>query len=414
MSKQKLNIGLFGYGCVGSGLYEVLKRTPNFNAEIVKICVKQKNKARNIAPHHFTFDKNELLNDESINVIVELIDNADDAFEIVSTALKNGKAVVTANKKLLAEHFEELYALQQQYDTPLLYEASVGGAIPIIRTLEEYYDNDTLSSIEGILNGTTNFILTKTANENKGYTEVLKEAQELGFAESDPTLDVQGYDPKYKLTILLAHAFGLVVKPEEIFNYGIHHLNERDVQYAKEKGYKIKLVAQASKENDRIKAFVLPKFVKDDNAFYNVNNEFNAVQVAAAFSDKQLLKGKGAGSYPTAAAVLSDISALGYNYRYGYKKLVQQNGISLSQSGLINIYLRYSNDRIFDKLQFETVEEQFVSKEYKYIIGSVPLQQLLDANLNDEEGIFIAEAGEPKAGTVAFSVVSEAALLETV
>lgn len=413
MSKQQLRIGLFGYGCVGSGLYEVLKRTPNFNAEIVKICVKQKNKARNIASHHFTFDKNELLNDESINVIVELIDNADDAFEIVSTALKNGKAVVTANKKLLAEHFEELYALQQEYNTPLLYEASVGGAIPIIRTLEEYYDNDTLSSIEGILNGTTNFILTKTANDNKGYEEVLKEAQELGFAESDPTLDVQGFDPKYKLTILLAHAFGLVVKPEEILNYGIHHLSERDVQYAREKGYKIKLVAQAHKEGDKVRALVLPKFVKDDNAFYNVNNEFNAVQVAAAFSDKQLLKGKGAGSYPTAAAVLSDISALGYNYRYGYKKLVQQNELSLNQSDLVSVYLRYSNDGIFDKLRFETVEEQFVSREYKYIIGSVPLQQLLDAGLNQQEGIFIAEAGDAKAGAVALYAVNEAELLET-
>jgi len=414
MSKQQLRIGLFGYGCVGSGLYEVLKRTPNFNAEIVKICVKQKNKARNIASHHFTFDKNDLLNDESINVIVELIDNADDAFDIVSTALKNGKAVVTANKKLLAEHFEELYALQQEYNTPLLYEASVGGAIPIIRTLEEYYDNDTLSAIEGILNGTTNFILTKTANDNKSYGEVLKEAQELGFAESDPTLDVQAFDPKYKLTILLAHAFGLVVKPEEILNYGIHHLNERDVQYAREKGYKIKLVAQAHKEGDKVRALVLPKFVKDDNAFYNVSNEFNAVQVAAAFSDKQLLKGKGAGSYPTAAAVLSDISALGYNYRYGYKKLVQQNGLSLNQSDLIHIYVRYSNDGIFDKLQFETVEEQFVSREYKYIIGSVPLQQLLDANLNQQEGIFIAEAGDAKTGAIALYAVNEAELLETV
>src|SRR6478735_4262788 len=241
----KLNIGLFGYGCVGSGLYEVLKQTPGLNAEITKICVKHPEKKRNLPSYHFTYDKNELLNDPAINVIVELIDNADDAYEIVTTALRKGKAVVTANKKLLAEHFAELYLLQQEYGTPLLYEASVGGSIPIIRTLEEYYDNDTLSSIEGILNGTTNYILTKTGNEGKGYEEVLKEAQQLGFAESNPKLDVQAFDPKFKLTILLAHAFGLVVKPEEILNYGIHHLTERDVQYANEKGYKLKLVAQA-------------------------------------------------------------------------------------------------------------------------------------------------------------------------
>jgi homoserine dehydrogenase len=395
MTKQKLRIGLFGYGCVGSGLYEVLKRTPNFNAEIVKICVKDKTKPRNIPAHNFTYDKNEILNDETINVVVELIDNADDAYEIVTTALREGKAVVTANKKLLSEHFTELYLLQQQYNTPLLYEASVGGAIPIIRTLEEYYDNDTLSSIEGILNGTTNFILTKTANEGKGYEEVLKEAQLLGFAESNPTLDVQAFDPKFKLTILLAHAFGLIVKPEAILNYGIHHLTERDVQYANEKGYKLKLVAQATKENNKVKAFILPKFVTADNAFYNVNNEFNAVQISAAFSDKQLMKGKGAGSYPTAAAVLSDISALSYDYRYSYKKIEQLNNLELDNSALLNVYLRYTNIDIFETLHFETVEEEFMSKDYNYIIGKVSIKDLLAAELNNLKGIFIAEVEEP-------------------
>lgn len=391
----KLKIGLFGYGCVGSGLYDVLKQTPNFKAEIVKICVKDKTKQRNLPSAYFTYDKNELLNDDSINVIVELIDDADEAYTIVSTALQKGKAVVTANKKLLAEHFTELYLLQQQYNTPLLYEASVGGAIPIIRTLEEYYDNDTLSSIEGILNGTTNFILTKTGNEGKGYEEVLKEAQELGFAESNPKLDVQAFDPKFKLTILLAHAFGLIVKPEEILNYGIHHLTERDVQYANEKGYKLKLVAQATKENNKVKALIIPKFVPADNAFFNVNNEFNAVQISAAFSDKQLMKGKGAGGYPTAAAVLSDISALGYDYRYSYKKIAQTNELELDNDALINIYLRYTDSDIFDLLHFETVEEEFISKEYKYIIGKVSLKDLLAANLNDSNGIFIAEVEEP-------------------
>lgn len=411
MTKQKLRIGLFGYGCVGSGLYEVLKRTPNFNAEIVKICVKDKQKARNIPAHHFTYDKDELLNDESINVIVELIDNADDAFEIVTWALRKKKAVVTANKKMLASHFTELYLLQQQYDTPLLYEASVGGAIPIIRTLEEYYDNDTLSSIEGILNGTTNFILTQTANEGKGYEDVLQEAQALGFAESDPTLDVQAFDPKYKLTILLAHAFGLIVKPDEILNYGIHQLTERDVQYATEKGFKLKLIAQATKEGSYIKAFIIPKFVQADHAFYTVNNEFNAIQIEAAFSDKQLLKGKGAGSYPTAAAVLSDISALSYDYRYGYRKIDQQQSVSLNNNVLLNIYLRYTDSDIFDVLHFETVEEEFVSKEYKYVIGKVSLQELLNADLNNRNDIFIAEMPDYIVNEVAHNIQAEA--LET-
>ena len=395
MTKQKLKIGLFGYGCVGRGLYDVLKRTPDFNAEIVKICVKHKHKERDLAAHYFSYDKDDLLNDENIDIVVELIDNADDAFDIVTRALQKKKAVVTANKKLLAEHFTELYLLQQQYQTPLLYEASVGGSIPIIRSLEEYYDNDTLSSIEGILNGTTNFILTRTADEGRSYSEVLQEAQVLGFAESDPTLDVQAFDPKYKLTILLAHAFGLIVKPEELLNYGIHQLAERDVQYATEKGYKLKLVAHASKEDSQVNAYILPKFVPANHAFYSVNNEFNAIQIEAAFSDKQVLTGKGAGSYPTAAAVLSDISALTYGYRYGYRKIEQHPSVSLNNSVLLTVYLRYTNNDIFDVLTFETVEEEFVSRDYKYIIGKISLQQLLNANLNHRDDIFIAEVQEP-------------------
>jgi homoserine dehydrogenase len=395
MTQQKLTIGLFGYGCVGSGLYKVLKQTPNINAHIAKICVKDPSKKRDLPAHHFTFDKFELLNDSTINVIVELIDDAEEAYHIVTTALRNGKAVVTANKKLLANHFTELYLLQQQYKTPLLYEASVGGAIPIIRTLEEYYDNDTLNSIEGILNGTTNFILTKTGDEGKGYEEVLGEAQLLGFAESDPILDVQAFDPKYKLTILLAHAFGLIVHPDELLNYGIQHLSEKDVQYANEKGYKLKLIAQATKENDTITALIIPKFVAEHDAFFDVNNEFNAIQVSAAFSDKQLLKGKGAGSLPTSAAVLSDISALRYDYKYSYRKIEQSTDMKLDNNTLIQVYLRYTNSNIFELLHFETVEEEFVSKEYKYIIGKISIQQLIAADLNNLPGVFIAEIGEP-------------------
>ena len=399
MTKQ-LTIGLFGYGCVGSGLYEVLQRTADFNAEILKICVKNKNKERNLPSTYFTYNKNELLDDETINVIVELIDDAEEAFNIVSAALKNGKAVVTANKKMLAQHFEELYQLQQTYQVPLLYEASVGGSIPIIRSLEEYYDNDTLSNIEGVLNGTTNYMLTKTFQENKSYEEVLLEAQQLGFAESDPTLDVQAFDPKFKLAILLAHTFGIVTSPKAILNYGIHNLGVYDTRFAREKGYAIKLIAQAAKVNNTIKAYVLPRFIKEDNAFYHVNNEFNAVQVTAAFSDTQLLKGKGAGSFPTAAAVLSDLSALRYNYSYGYKKIKQDEGLVLNQEALVRIYLRYHDESIFDLLNFESIEEELVSKAYKYIIGTISIQQLLEANLNEIKDVFVAEVGVPVKDTV--------------
>ncbi|MES2622549.1 MAG: homoserine dehydrogenase [Bacteroidota bacterium] len=237
MSK-KLRLGVFGFGVVGQGLYDVLHKTKGINAEVVKICVKHKDKQRPIPANYFTYDKNDILNDDSLDVVVELIDNADEAFDIVVAALKKGKAVVSANKKMIAEHLREFYDLQQQHNVSLLYEAAVCGGIPIIRNLEEYYDNDLLESLEGICNGTTNYILTKTSDEGLTYEEALKQAQDLGFAESNPTLDVKGYDAKFKLTILVNHTFGLFVKPEDIFNFGIQNLSVADSTYAKEKAYK--------------------------------------------------------------------------------------------------------------------------------------------------------------------------------
>jgi len=330
------------------------------------------------------------LDDESINVIVELIDDADEAFIIVSEALKRGKHVVTANKRMLANHFNELIALARQNNVSLLYEAAVGGSIPIIRTLEEYYNNDTLTQIDGILNGTTNYILTKILNEQKSYQEVLEEAQQFGFAESNPISDVQAFDPKYKLTILLAHAFGILAKPEQIFNYGIEQLNEYDVRFAKQRYYEIKLIASAAVNNGNIRAFVLPKFIRPNDSFYTVKNEFNAVQVSAAFSDKQLLTGKGAGSFPTAAAVLSDISALRYNYTYEYHKLHKSSNLKIDNDVLLPIYLRYNNTDILQQLQFKQVVEEYRSKAFNYLIGSVSVQQLIEADLLNNKDVFVA------------------------
>lgn len=387
---NKLNIGLFGFGCVGQGLYQVLKQSQSIDASISKICIKNPYKDRIIEARFFTDNKWDILNDPTINVVVELIDNADEAFLIVSEALKRGKAVVTANKKMLAEHFSVLYKLQQDHKVPLLYEGSVCGAIPILRALETYYTNDIIESVEGIFNGTTNYILTKTATENLSYADALKGAQLLGFAETNPKLDVEAYDPKYKLTILLAHAFGLVVPPDKVLNYGIQYLSRQDTTYALENDYTIKLLARAYKTNNGIAAFVLPRLVKQDNPFTTVSNEFNAVQVNAAYSDLQLLKGKGAGSLPTAAAVLSDITALASYYQYGYGKLKNTN-IKLDTEELLTIYLRYKDNAIFELLRFHTVEQQYISKDFNYIIGSVSIDDLLNANLNDQSDLFVAE-----------------------
>lgn len=385
MSRKNLNIGLYGFGCVGFGLYEVLQKTPGLKANIKNICVKDKNKKREIGSENFTFDKNDILNDDDINVVVELIDDADAAFEIVSAALKKGKAVVSANKKMIAEHFTELLELQKEHNVPLLYEAACCASIPIIRNLEEYYDNDLLQSIEGIVNGSTNYILTKTFAENLSYDDALKQAQDKGFAESNPILDTGGFDAKYKLLILLAHSFGYVAKPNDIFNIGIDGIGELELRYAKEKGLKIKLVAQALKDADgNLSAFVIPKFVSPEDRLYNVDDVFNGVLTKTSFADTQFFVGKGAGAHPTASAVISDISALSYDYRYEYKKIHQQENLTLSDDVKLKVLLRHKKeDSETFKQQFIAIEEAYTNNESGYITGTISFKNLRAIQANN-------------------------------
>ncbi|MDB5004110.1 MAG: hom [Mucilaginibacter sp.] len=377
MSK-KLNIGLFGFGVVGQGLYDIV-RTKNLNIEIKKIAIKNADKERSLPAHYFTTDKNELLNNPEINTIIELINDTEAAFDIVSTALKTGKNVVSASKKMIALHLEELIALQHEYGTSLLYEGAVCGSIPIIRNLEEYYDNELLHSISGIFNGSSNYILSKGFLENMDYDTALKQAQDLGFAETDPIMDVGGYDAKYKLIIAAAHAYGVVIDPERVFNFGIQNLAASDIQYAKEKNIKIKLVPVAKELDDKhVTLFVLPKFVTETEFLYNVEYEYNGVTVQAAFADQQFFFGKGAGGHPTGSAVLSDIAALRYDYQYEYKKTKGSKGLNFTNDIELNIYLRYDDEELVKLLDFINIKESYYSGSYKYVIGKVNLQKLID------------------------------------
>ncbi|HVN59260.1 MAG TPA: homoserine dehydrogenase [Bacteroidales bacterium] len=379
MTRDKLRIGLFGYGCVGQGLHDVLNSSSGFKADIVRICVKDRNKKRRIPMTNFTFDKDDILNDDSINLVVELIDDHEEAFNIVKTAMSKGKNVVTANKRMIANHFRELVELQVKYRVSLLYEASAGASIPIIRNLEEYYDNELLYSLRGILNGSTNYILTKMHNENIPYAQALSEAVEKGFAESDPTLDVEGYDAKFKLCIITGHAYGLFLDPEEVFHYGIRSISKFDIKYSKEKGFKIKLVPYVGKTSDNtITSFVLPRFISSDKYLYNVDNEYNGVIAEAAFADKQFFSGKGAGGHATGSAVLSDISANSYGYRYEYKKFQQGTVQNYTRNHKLEIYLRYKDEKDRELFGFEEVSEYFSSKIYNYVIGVVNLARLYE------------------------------------
>ncbi|MBC7849101.1 MAG: homoserine dehydrogenase, partial [Chitinophagaceae bacterium] len=287
-SHKQLTIGLFGFGVVGEGLYKVLQQTPSLKATIKKVCIKDPNKKRNAPDALFTTEKEIILNDPEINVIVEVINESEPAFEIVSRALKSGKEVVSASKKMLAEHLPELLKLQQETGVSLLYEAAACASIPVIRNLEEYYDNDLLHSIRAIVNGSTNFILTKMFEDRLDFKEALLLAQQLGFAEADPKLDVEGYDAVNKWTLLINHAYGIVTHPSNILFTGIQSIQGTDAAVAREKNFDIKLVAQAKKlQNGKVTAFVLPQFVKLSEPLSFVKNEYNGVVIESGFADKQ-------------------------------------------------------------------------------------------------------------------------------
>ncbi|MVN21994.1 homoserine dehydrogenase [Mucilaginibacter arboris] len=376
MSK-KINIGLFGFGVVGQGLYDIIK-TKNLNLEIVRFVIKNPNKKRSLPQELFSTDKNSILQNPEINTVVELINDTEAAFEIVSAALKAGKNVVSASKKMIALHLSELIDLQHQYGTSLLYEGAVCGSIPIIRNLEEYYDNELLHSIYGIFNGSSNYILSKGFNDGLDYPTALKQAQELGFAETDPTMDVGGFDAKFKLVIAAYHAYGIVVKPEEVFNLGIENLSVQDIQYAKEKELKIKLVPYAKKlNNQQVALYVLPRFIDKKELLYNVDYEYNGVIVQAAFADQQFFFGKGAGGHPTGSAVLSDITALRYDYHYEYKKAAATDGLQFTNDIELDIYMRYHNEDLIKELNFEHVAERFYSDRFKFITGTIKLKNLI-------------------------------------
>jgi homoserine dehydrogenase len=388
--KKNLKLGLFGFGCVGQGLYHVLEETRGVKAEIRKICVKNRNKKRPLTEDLFTFSREEVLNDPEIDVVVELIDDAAAAYEIVKSALQNGKAVVTANKKMLAEHLEEFYHLQKKHGKPVLYEGAVCGSIPILRNLEEYYDNDLISSIEGIFNGSTNYILTKVFEENRSYAEALAKAQELGFAESDPRLDVQGYDAKYKLVIAIAHTFGTFVKPETVANIGIDRISDLDLKFARENNYSIKLVARAFKKDGKIFGFVAPQFVLSTHPLAAVRNEYNAVQVEGAFAEKQLFIGKGAGSYPTGSAVLSDVSALTYDYAYEYKKLHQGASFDFSNDLYVEAFVSFDHKAPISISDFKEFKSGYAANGRQYMVGQVLLTKLLQWHEEHGAGIILA------------------------
>lgn len=377
---SKIKIGLFGFGVVGQGIYEVVLKSKNAHAEIVKICVRNPDKPRKIEVDRacFTTSPQEILDNPEISLIVEVIDDAAAAYEIVKSALLRGIPVVSGNKTMLAHHLPELIEIQKANNVALLYDASSCGSIPVIRNLEEYYDNDLLLEVKGILNGSSNYILSRVFDHADTYADALAQAQALGFAESDPSFDIEGYDSLFKLVIITVHALGAYVAPENIFTYGISTIHESDIRYAREKGVKIKLVAQVIKVNEEhFTMFVMPEFVTPDKYIYSVDDEYNGVVIRGECYDRQFMFGKGAGSLPTASSILSDIMARQHSYRYEYKKQNYVQKPEYTTDITLKIYARYSVTNVPHILRFSKIHEQYYSDESNYVIGDVTLSELL-------------------------------------
>ena len=376
---SKIKIGLFGFGVVGQGIYEVVRKAKNANAEIVKICVRDPEKPRKIQADKrlFTTSVEEILDSPNINLVVEVINDPDAAYDIVKRSMLRGIPVVSGSKTMLARHLPELIELQKTRHVALLYDASSCGSIPVIRNLEEYYDNDLLLEVKGILNGSSNYILSRVFDHAEPYADALAQAQALGFAESDPSFDIEGYDSLFKLVIITVHALGTYVAPERIFTYGTIH--DSDIRYAREKGVKIKLVAQVVKVSDEhFTMFVMPEFVTPDKYIYSVDDEYNGVVIRGECYDRQFMFGKGAGSLPTASSILSDIMARLHDYRYEYKKMnyVQKPGYTTDIT--LKVYVRYKETDIHNILHFDKIREQYIGEESNYVIGDILLSELMD------------------------------------
>lgn len=320
MSKSKVKIGLIGFGTIGTGVVRLIQENAGvlksrLNADLVlariaDIDLKRKRGVK-VDPKILTTRAEDILADPEIDIVVELMGGIEPARRFILEAVRRGKSVVTANKALLATSGDEIFRAAEKNRASVGFEASVGGGIPVLRALREAYAGDRIRSLLGIINGTSNYILSKMTDEGSRFDLVLKRAQERGYAEVDPTLDVEGIDAAHKLAILVTLAFGVRIKLDQIYTEGITRISPLDVEFAREFGYRIKLLAIAKDQGKKgIEARVHPTFIQAESLLAEVKDVFNAIYVVGEALGPNLLYGRGAGMMPTATAVLSDLISI--------------------------------------------------------------------------------------------------------
>ena len=324
--KARIGVGLVGFGTVGTGVAKILlgnraliQRRVGVPVELVRVVDLDITRDRGVSlpPGLLTTDVGQILDDPSIDIVLELIGGYDAAKRVILDAMARGKQVVTANKALLAVHGEEIFEAAARRRVDLGFEASVGGGIPVIRALTEGLAANTILSIYGIINGTSNYILSRMTSEGQGFKEVLAEAQRAGYAEADPTFDVAGVDSAHKLSIMVSLAYGTPVNFKEVYTEGITRLTPLDITYAKEFGYTIKLLGIAKFSDGEVEARVHPTMIPSTSPVAHVEGIYNAIQLAGDAVGDIVLYGQGAGSMPTGSAVVSDVIAIARNLLTG-------------------------------------------------------------------------------------------------
>jgi len=320
--KKAIGIGLLGLGTVGGGVAEVLVTRADSLAEqaglpliLKKVLVRHVNKRRSakVSPNLLTSHPEEVLSHPEVDIVIELMGGEHPAKEYIERALTNGKHIVTANKEIMAKHGYKLFSLAEKHNADLRYEASVGSGIPLISSFQQDLAANRISAIQAILNGTTNYILTRMAQEGLDFASTLKQAQELGYAEADPANDIEGIDAAYKLVILSNLAFQAKFGPQDVYHEGISTIAARDFLYAKEFGYAIKLLAIAKRDDDKVEMRVHPVFIPRDSQLAKVDGVYNAVEVETDLAGKLVFYGEGAGALRASSAVMADVLAIARN-----------------------------------------------------------------------------------------------------
>ncbi|MGA7214547.1 MAG: homoserine dehydrogenase [Terrimicrobiaceae bacterium] len=315
---QSIGIGLAGFGTVGAGVFrnlalngDLLAQRLGARFEVLRIAVRDPGKSRDVAApaELFTADIDDLIADTNIRIVVELIGGIDTPLAFIKKAIKAGKSVVTGNKALLAEHGQEIFHLAREHRVPVFYEAAVAGGIPIIKVVRESFIGNRFESIHGILNGTSNYILTRMTDTGMDFAPALAEAQQLGYAEADPALDINGWDAAHKAIILASLAYGFWLDPSRIFVAGIDNLTASDIRFADELGYRIKLLATIrAAAGNAIEVRVCPTLIPKSHVLASVNGVFNAIAVRGDIVGETLFYGRGAGRDPTSSSVLADLA----------------------------------------------------------------------------------------------------------